>query len=100
MFELRFFLTGDGLANLHSKVVSWNATIASYSQNGHPHEAFAFFNEMQVQDLKPNSITMFSVLHVCVDLLALEQGKNIHCYAIRNGFESDAFVGNGLVNLY
>jgi pentatricopeptide repeat protein len=37
-------------------VVSWNAIIAGYSQNGLPHEALAFFNEMQVQGIKPNSI--------------------------------------------
>jgi pentatricopeptide repeat protein len=46
---------------------------SGYSQNGHPHEALAFFNEMQVQGIKPNSITIVSVLPVCADLLALEQ---------------------------
>jgi pentatricopeptide repeat protein len=77
-------------------VVSWTAIIAGYSQNGHPHEALAFFNEMQVQGIKPNSITMVSVLPACADLLALEQGKQIHGYAIRSGFESDVVVVMGL----
>jgi pentatricopeptide repeat protein len=81
-------------------VVSWTAIIAAYSQNGHPHEALAFFNEMQVQGIKPNSITIVSVLPACAHLLALEQGKQIHGYAIRSGFESDVVVGTGLVNMY
>jgi pentatricopeptide repeat protein len=80
--------------------VSWTAIIAGYSQNGHSHEALALFNEMQVQGIKPDSITMVSVLSGCADLLALEQGKQIHGYAIRTGFESDVAVGNGLVHMY
>eukprot|EP00253_Pinus_taeda_P001273 PITA_01273 len=81
-------------------VVSWTAIIAGYSQNGHPHKALAFFNEMQVQCIKPSSIVIVNVLPACADLLALEQGKQIHGYAIRNGFGSDVVVVNGLVNLY
>jgi hypothetical protein len=33
--------------------------------------------------LSVTTITMFSVLHVCADLLALEQGKRTHGYEIR-----------------
>jgi hypothetical protein len=55
---------------------------------------------MQVQGIKPNSITIVSVLPACAHLLALEQGKQIHGYAIRSGFESDVVVGTGLVNMY
>ena len=32
---------------------------------------------MKVHNIKPNSITMFSVLPMCVDLLAFKQGKHI-----------------------
>nr|ABR17838.1 unknown [Picea sitchensis] len=81
-------------------VVSWNAIIAGYSQNGQPYEALALFSEMQVNGIKPNSSTLVSVMPVCAHLLALEQGKQIHCYAIRSGIESDVLVVNGLVNMY
>lgn len=52
-------------------VVSWNAIVSCYSQNGYPHEALALFNEMQVQGIKPNSVTVASVLPVCSELLAM-----------------------------
>jgi pentatricopeptide repeat protein len=81
-------------------VVSWNAIIAGYYQNGYLHEALAFFTKMQMQGIKPNSITMVSVLPACAHLLALEEGKQIHSYAIRSGFESDVAVGTGLVDMY
>eukprot|EP00253_Pinus_taeda_P013972 PITA_13972 len=81
-------------------VVSWNTIIAGYSQNGHPHEALTSVIDMQVHNTKPNAITVVSALPVCADLLALEQGKQIHGYVIRSGFESDFVVGSGLVDMY
>jgi pentatricopeptide repeat protein len=82
--------------------VSWNAIIAGYSQSGHPREALAFFNEMQVQGIKPNSVTMVGVLPACAcaDLFALEQGKQIHGHVIRSEFESDVSVCTALVDMY
>jgi hypothetical protein len=49
--------------------------------------------------MKPNSTTKVSFMLACVDLLALEQGKQIHGYAIRIGFECNIVVGIGLVGL-
>ena len=59
-----------------------------------------FFSEMQAQGVKPDPITMVNVLPACAHLLALEQAKQIHGYAIRSGFDSDVFVGNTLVAMY
>eukprot|EP01018_Ginkgo_biloba_P029185 Gb_18412 [translate_table: standard] len=81
-------------------VVSWNAMIAGYAQNGQPNEALTVFHEMQQTDMKPNRVTIVSVLPACADLAALQQGKDIHNYIIKNGFESDVTVRTGLVVMY
>eukprot|EP01018_Ginkgo_biloba_P024429 Gb_13303 [translate_table: standard] len=81
-------------------VVSWSAMIAGYAQNGHAKEALTVFNQMQLADMKPNSITMVSVLSSYAQLGALQQGKWIHDYIIRSGFESDVFVGTALIDMY
>jgi pentatricopeptide repeat protein len=81
-------------------VVSWNAMIAGYAQNGHANEALALFNEMQLQNLKPDSITMVSTLPACAFLSALQQGKRMHGYIIRSNFESDIVVCNSLIDMY
>eukprot|EP01018_Ginkgo_biloba_P020807 Gb_00199 [translate_table: standard] len=81
-------------------VVSWNAMIAGYAQCGHSNEALTLFNQMQITDLKPNSITMASVLPLCANLTALHQRKGIHSYIIRSGLESDVVVGTALVDMY
>eukprot|EP01018_Ginkgo_biloba_P039144 Gb_08834 [translate_table: standard] len=81
-------------------VVSWSAMIAGYAQNGHGSEALAVFNEMQLQGIKPDSVTVMSILSACTRFLDLEQGKRFHGYIIRVGFDSDVVVGNALIDMY
>eukprot|EP01018_Ginkgo_biloba_P024207 Gb_01226 [translate_table: standard] len=84
----------------HRNVVSWTVMIGGYAQNGHANEALQLFCQMQLTGLKPNSVTIASVLPACARLAALQQGKEIHDYTIRNGYESVPFVANTLIDLY
>eukprot|EP01018_Ginkgo_biloba_P033250 Gb_04533 [translate_table: standard] len=81
-------------------VVSWSAMIGGYAQNGHANEALALFYQMQLTDAKPNVVTLVSVLVACADLAVLQQGKEVHVYIIKHGFESDVSVGTTLVSMY
>jgi pentatricopeptide repeat protein len=81
-------------------VVSWSAMIARYAQNGNSNEALRLFQEMQLVGVKPDLVTVMSVLPACAHLAALQQGRDIHDYIIRNGFESDISVGTALVDMY
>ena len=74
--------------------------IAGYVHNGRNEEALKIFREMQRHDMKPNSMTLASVIALCADLVALEQGLEIHEEVIKSGFQYDLFVANALVNLY
>eukprot|EP01018_Ginkgo_biloba_P034142 Gb_28028 [translate_table: standard] len=81
-------------------VVSWNAMISGYVQNGHAHEAFSLFTRMQLADMTPDSVTMKSVLPACTYIAALQKGKWIHGYIIRSGFISDVAVCNAIIDMY
>eukprot|EP01018_Ginkgo_biloba_P037440 Gb_29880 [translate_table: standard] len=81
-------------------VVSWNAMIAGYTQNGYASEAFTLFYQMQLVDITPDTVTMLSVLSACAQLGALHQGKWIHNHIVKRGFESDVSMGNSLVDMY
>eukprot|EP01018_Ginkgo_biloba_P020609 Gb_26571 [translate_table: standard] len=81
-------------------VVLWSAMIGGYAQSGHAIEALDLFHEMQQSDIKPNPVTIVGVLQACTQLRALQQGKWVHDYVIRSGFESNVFVGNSLVAMY
>eukprot|EP01018_Ginkgo_biloba_P003869 Gb_21351 [translate_table: standard] len=81
-------------------VVSWNLLLSGYVQNGHNDHALNLCHQMQLAGLKPDSVTIATVLSACVKLLDMRHGKNIHSYVIRNGFESDVFVASGLIDMY
>ncbi|KAK6118602.1 hypothetical protein DH2020_047644 [Rehmannia glutinosa] len=83
-------------------LVSWSAMIACFSKNGRPFEALELFREMMLEsgDMLPNSVTMVSVLQACAAVSALEQGKLIHGYILRNGLDNILPVMSALVTMY
>lgn len=78
-------------------VVSWNAMIAGYAQNGYDNEALMLFSQMEVENIKPDPVTVVSVLSACAHLGALQKGKWIHEYIRRNGIAIFVFVGASLI---
>jgi pentatricopeptide repeat protein len=81
-------------------VVTWTAMTAGYAQNGQCEEALALFREMQLAGVKPDAETFATVLPVCANLAALEQGREFHGLVIRSGLQSNVFVGSALVDMY
>ncbi|KAH9304428.1 hypothetical protein KI387_008832 [Taxus chinensis] len=80
--------------------VSWSVMIAGYAQNSYHEEAVSLFRQMQLVGSKLVSITITNFLPSCAHLASLHLGKEIHCHILRNGFESDIFVENGLIDMY
>ena len=75
--------------------------ISGYVQSGvHRARGPRFFRDMIAAGVKPNSVTIMSMLPACSDLITLQLGKEIHCYAMRMGFESKVEVQNVLLGMY
>lgn len=83
-------------------VVSWNTVIAGHVLSGTVSEAFDLLLEMQSEGngMKPNNITLITVLPPCGTLAALAKGKEVHCFSIRHGLNDDVAVGTALVDMY
>ncbi|KAJ7518479.1 hypothetical protein O6H91_21G071200 [Diphasiastrum complanatum] len=81
-------------------VVSWNAMIAGYAQNGLGKEALALYEQMKQEGMQPNHVTFLLLLKACASLAALEQGKQLHSEVIKRGFQSDVVVCSTLVDMY
>uniref|UniRef100_A0A5K0XIN3 DYW domain-containing protein n=2 Tax=Nymphaea colorata TaxID=210225 RepID=A0A5K0XIN3_9MAGN len=82
-------------------VISWTAMISGFTQNGLADRALAIFYEMQQRsDVKPNWVTIMSILPACGHSSALEQGKQIHNYASTIGLDANASVQTALVAMY
>ncbi|KAI3775946.1 hypothetical protein L1987_45706 [Smallanthus sonchifolius] len=88
-------------------VVTWSAVIAGYAQRGHGYEALDVFRQMLVSGSKPNVVTLVSLLSGCACAGTLLQGKEIHCYAIKqilninkNDSGDEQMVINSLIDMY
>ncbi|KAF7801326.1 pentatricopeptide repeat-containing protein [Senna tora] len=82
-------------------LVSWNTIISSFSQNDHFMEALLFLRLMLIDGVKPDGVTLASVLPACSQLELLNTGKEIHAYALRNtDLVQNSFVGSALVDMY
>ncbi|KAE9607801.1 hypothetical protein Lal_00013457 [Lupinus albus] len=81
-------------------VVCWNVMIDGYAQHGFPNESLSLFRKMLRERIKPNEITVLSVLSSCGQLGALEGGRWAHSYIDNNGICINVRVGTALVDMY
>ncbi|XP_041997951.1 pentatricopeptide repeat-containing protein At4g04370-like [Salvia splendens] len=81
-------------------VVSWNAVVAGYAQNGYLSEALFMFYEMRAANQQPDSITVVSLLQACASIGAYHQGKLIHNYVLRSCLGPCIRIGAALIDMY
>lgn len=97
-------------------VVLWNAMLAACSHQGHATKALQLYEEMQQEGVSPDVRTFVSVLQACsilaeeekqvnfdgrlAKLESLENGKALHAFVLRKGYDLDAFVASTLIRLY
>ncbi|XP_065867354.1 pentatricopeptide repeat-containing protein At1g11290, chloroplastic [Euphorbia lathyris] len=87
--------------NLQNKtLVSWNAMILGYAQNGCVNEALHLFSEMQSRNLKPDTFTVVSVIPALAELSVPRQAKWIHGFVMRRVLDKNVFVMTALVDMY
>lgn len=85
---------------LVQNVVSWTVLIAAYVQNGFCEKGLSALRDMIVSGIKPNAVTLTSILPTCANLEFLDLGKSIHAYAVKIGIESKTSVVNTLMAFY
>ncbi|XP_068662377.1 pentatricopeptide repeat-containing protein At1g11290, chloroplastic [Aristolochia californica] len=81
-------------------LVSWNAIIAAYAQNGLSRRALDMVIAMQDEWKRPDLITLVTILPACADFRFAKLGKSIHAYAMRCGFEMYVNISTALVDMY
>ncbi|KAK9135419.1 hypothetical protein Syun_014749 [Stephania yunnanensis] len=100
----RFGLVGDARKVFDEMPVkdlgSWNAMISGFSQNGESAGALRVFEEMKLEGVNMDTVTVSSVLPIFGPLNDHVGGMLIHCSVVKHGFESDVFVSNALINMY
>lgn len=97
----RVDIAAEIFKNLRNKtIVSWNAMILGYTQNGRVTEAIDHFCKMKIQNIKPDSFTMVSVIPAIAELSVPRQAKWIHGLVIKTCWDKNVYVMTALVDMY
>ncbi|CAN6374768.1 unnamed protein product [Urochloa humidicola] len=81
-------------------LVSWNTMVAMYEQHEHAVKAIKFFCRMLTEKVGFDCVTLISVLSACACSGDLDTGRWVHEFARNHGLDTDARVGNVLVDMY
>ncbi|XP_016713990.2 pentatricopeptide repeat-containing protein At5g04780, mitochondrial [Gossypium hirsutum] len=81
-------------------VVSWNALFSCYVQSDYFGEAVELFREMILSGIRPNEFSLSSMINACTGLEDSGEGRKIHGFLIKLGYDSDPFSKNALVDMY
>ncbi|CAK9140643.1 unnamed protein product [Ilex paraguariensis] len=81
-------------------LISWTTMITCYVQNKQYTEGLAVFNEMKANGVKPDEVTMSTVISACAHIGVLDLGKETHLYVMHNGFDPDVYIGSALIDMY
>ncbi|KAL5553912.1 hypothetical protein UlMin_041313 [Ulmus minor] len=78
-------------------LVSLNAAISAFSQNGRLREAFWAFKDGWYGGFRPNSVSIASLLPACG---SVRHATMMHCWALKFGVEKDVYVLTSLLTVY
>ncbi|KAK9278162.1 hypothetical protein L1049_027721 [Liquidambar formosana] len=81
-------------------VFHWTSMIGGYTQFGYPAEALNLFKKLLTTSVRPNKVTLATILSACADLGSVSMGKEIEKYIFRNGLESSLQVQTSLIHMY
>lgn len=85
---------------MDKSLITWNAMIALYVQNGWNRKALDLFEELLSKYLKPDTVTIASVLPAYAKLASLRECRQIHGHVTKLNFHSNTFVSNSIIYMY
>lgn len=84
----------------HSSLL-WNEAVLVALRNEKWFEGIQIFRHMNLSSVKANnSFAVAKVLQACGKVEALDEGKQLHGYIVRNSMESNLLISNSLINMY
>ncbi|KAF9610409.1 hypothetical protein IFM89_022320 [Coptis chinensis] len=90
----------EQLSKGEKDVVLWNSLINGYAQIRQFTEALDVFGKMMEEGVTPTKFTLTGILSVFTMTKDLKNGRIIHGYVKRTGYESDISVSNALIDMY
>ncbi|KAH7287654.1 hypothetical protein KP509_32G067800 [Ceratopteris richardii] len=89
------------LFSLHTRdVVSWNALMSGYGENGCGEEVLSCLKEMEQDGILPDKTSVICGLKACGLVQKLGKGREIHLAIAKVGLDQELHVSNTLVVMY
>ncbi|KAF8683494.1 hypothetical protein HU200_044404 [Digitaria exilis] len=82
------------------ELISWNAMLAIYANNGYHVKAVELYLRMEKDGVEPDSVTLATVLPPCGELSAFSVGKRIHEIIKRKRMLPNLLLENALTDMY
>ncbi|XP_076898895.1 pentatricopeptide repeat-containing protein At4g14820-like [Bidens hawaiensis] len=81
-------------------LICWSAMISGYAEGGQPQNALQLFDKMLTSGVKPDQVTMLSVISACATLGAVDNAMKIESYVNENRYSGVLPVNNALIDMY
>ncbi|KAI4304016.1 hypothetical protein MLD38_039584 [Melastoma candidum] len=81
-------------------IISWNAVLSGFVQNGQAREAFSLFELMKESGCRPNPLTALIMLSACSFLGSCQLGMKIQGFLVDNKITVDLTLRNALIDMY
>ncbi|GMH00054.1 hypothetical protein Nepgr_001893 [Nepenthes gracilis] len=81
-------------------LVTWNSLINGYVHGGKAWEALKLYEEMKVERIRPDEVTMIGLVSSSAQLEDLDRGKEFHLYIQDSGLDLTVPLCNALMDMY
>lgn len=81
-------------------VVSWTSLSSCYVTCRLPRQGLEEFRQMLLNGVRPNVVTVSSILPACSELRTLNLGREIHGFVVKHAMGGNLFVSSALVSMY
>jgi pentatricopeptide repeat protein len=78
----------------------WTVIISGFVSNEEYEEALCWYVRMNQEGCRPNPLTISSVLAASANLVALNEGLQIHSHVLKMNLEYDLSIQNSLISFY
>ncbi|XP_054821201.1 putative pentatricopeptide repeat-containing protein At5g08490 [Prosopis cineraria] len=84
-------------------IISWNSILDAFGEWGCGSNFLSLLRWMHREEIRPDSVTILTVINFCASLLQIEKVKEIHSYSIMTGFlgcGTAPTIGNAIIDAY
>lgn len=84
----------------HPGIITWNSMISGFSRSGNSVMAISLFDQIYLNRLEIDEVTILSVIQACSELGYLEKGKWVHHKLMTYGVRKDLYIYTALTDMY